>query len=48
MRILHVISSAAAGGAEIYVRDLSIEMVKAGHQVFILFLDRAKIGRAHV
>lgn len=41
MRILHVISSAAAGGAEIYVKDLSIEMVKAGHQVFILFLDRA-------
>ncbi|WP_447045819.1 glycosyltransferase family 4 protein [Vreelandella sp. H-I2] len=41
MRILHVISSAAAGGAEIYVRDLSIEMVKAGHNVFILFLDRA-------
>lgn len=41
MRILHVISSAAAGGAEIYVRDLSIEMVKAGHKVFILFLDRA-------
>ncbi|MFC3285494.1 glycosyltransferase [Litchfieldella rifensis] len=42
MRILHIISSAAAGGAEIYVRDLSIELVKAKHQVFILFLDRAK------
>lgn len=41
MRILHIISSAAAGGAEIYVRDLSVEMVKAGHEVFILFLDRA-------
>lgn len=41
MRILHVISSAAAGGAEIYVRDLSKEMVKSGHKVFILFLDRA-------
>ncbi|RUR35569.1 glycosyltransferase family 4 protein [Vreelandella populi] len=41
MKILHVISSAAAGGAEIYVRDLSVEMVKAGHEVFILFLDRA-------
>jgi glycosyltransferase involved in cell wall biosynthesis len=41
MRVLHVISSAAAGGAEIYVRDLSLEMVKAKHQVFILFLDRA-------
>ena len=41
MRVLHAISSAAAGGAEIYVRDLSIEMVRAGHEVFILFLDRA-------
>ena len=41
MRVLHAISSAAAGGAEIYVRDLSIEMVRAGHKVFILFLDRA-------
>lgn len=46
MRILHVISSAAAGGAEIYVRDLSVEMMNIGHQVFILFLDRAKeVGR---
>ncbi|OJA06005.1 glycosyltransferase [Halomonas sp. QHL1] len=41
MKILHVISSAAAGGAEIYVRDLSVEMIKSGHEVFILFLDRA-------
>ncbi|EPC04220.1 hypothetical protein L861_02585 [Litchfieldella anticariensis FP35 = DSM 16096] len=46
MRILHVISSAAAGGAEIYVRDLSIEMTNTGHEVFILFLDRAEeMGR---
>lgn len=42
MRILHVISSAAAGGAEIYVKDLSIEMSKMGHEVFIVFLDRAE------
>lgn len=41
MRILHIISSAAAGGAEVYARDLSIEMAKSGHQVFIVFLDRA-------
>ncbi|MCE9683138.1 glycosyltransferase [Halomonas alkalisoli] len=42
MRILHVISSAAAGGAEIYVKDLSIEMSKMGHDVFIAFIDRAE------
>ena len=42
MRIMHVLSSAASGGAEIYVRDLSIEMSKKGHDVFLLFLDTAK------
>lgn len=41
MRVLHIISSAAAGGAEVYARDLSIEMSKRGHDVFIVFLDRA-------
>lgn len=38
---MHVISSAAAGGAEVYVKDISIEMKKRGHEVFIAFLDRA-------
>lgn len=41
MKIMHVISSAASGGAEIYVKDLSKAMVKEGHDVFIVFLDRA-------
>lgn len=41
MRILHVISSAASGGAEIYVKDLSKAMVEEGNDVFIVFLDRA-------
>jgi glycosyltransferase involved in cell wall biosynthesis len=42
MKIMHIISSAASGGAEVYVRDLAIEMTKQGHDVFLLFLDRAE------
>nr|WP_290701618.1 glycosyltransferase family 4 protein [Halomonas sp. UBA3074] len=42
MKIIHIISSAASGGAEIYVKDLSKTMVKKGNEVFIVFLDRAK------
>lgn len=46
MKILHIISSPSAGGAEVYVKDLSIEMKKKGNEVFILFLNTAKdIGR---
>ena len=41
MKIMHVISSAASGGAEIYVKDLSKAMSEKGHNVFIVFLDRA-------
>lgn len=41
MRIMHVISSAASGGAEIYVKDLSKAMMKEGNNIFIVFLDRA-------
>ncbi|TVP45506.1 MAG: glycosyltransferase family 1 protein [Halomonas sp.] len=41
MKIMHVLSSAAAGGAEIYVRDLAIHMSKQGHNIFLLFLDRS-------
>jgi hypothetical protein len=41
MRILHFISSPAAGGAETYVRDLSIQMRKKGHDVHIVFLESA-------
>lgn len=46
MKILHIISSPSAGGAEVYVKDLSINMVSKGNEVFILFLNSASdIGR---
>jgi len=41
MRILHFISSPAAGGAELYVRDLAISMQEEGHDVHIVFLQTA-------
>ena len=41
MRILHFISSPAAGGAETYVRDLSILMRQKGHDVHVVFLQTA-------
>lgn len=41
MRIMHIVSSAASGGAEVYVKDLSRHMAKRGHRVFIVFIDRA-------
>jgi glycosyltransferase involved in cell wall biosynthesis len=41
MRILHIISAPAAGGAEIYVKDLAAEMRKRGHEIFVLFLEGA-------
>ena len=41
MRILHFISSPAAGGAETYVRDLSILMRSKGHDVHVVFLESA-------
>ena len=46
MRILHLIASPSAGGAEVYVKDLAKEMVRLGHQPFIGFLNRSgEIGR---
>ncbi|WP_265003191.1 glycosyltransferase [Klebsiella variicola] len=42
MKVLHIISSPAAGGAEMYVKDLSIAMAEKGHDVFILFISHAK------
>jgi glycosyltransferase involved in cell wall biosynthesis len=39
MNILHVLSSPGAGGAEVYVRDLALEMVSRGHRVHIMFLE---------
>ncbi|XKE42344.1 glycosyltransferase [Cobetia sp. UIB-001] len=41
MRIMHVISTPASGGAEVYVKDLSLAMVAAGHSVHITFLETA-------
>ncbi len=41
MKIMHLVSSAASGGAEVYVKDLSKVMAENGHDVFIVFLDRA-------
>src|SRR5690554_5734531 len=47
MRIMHVISSPAAGGAEVYVKDLAKSLVKHGNDVTIAFLGSAKeIGRS--
>jgi glycosyltransferase involved in cell wall biosynthesis len=42
MRVLHFISCPAAGGAETLVKDISIEMVRNGHSVLIVFLNSAK------
>lgn len=47
MNILHIISAPAAGGAEIYVKDLAKALVKAGNTVHIGFLNHAvEIGRS--
>ena len=49
MNILFVISSAASGGAEVYVKDLAKALVIRGHSVHIGFLNRAKdYGRSEV
>lgn len=39
---MHFISSAAAGGAEVFVRDLSIMAAKDQHSVVIVFMDHAE------
>ena len=47
MNILHILSAPAAGGAEIYVKDLAVELTKRGHCVHLGFLSEAKdIGRS--
>ena len=38
LRVLHVISAPAAGGAEIYVRDLALELAKRGVEVYVAFV----------
>ena len=47
MKILHVISAPAAGGVEVYIKDLAKAMTKNGHVVHIGFLDHAEdLGRS--
>jgi glycosyltransferase involved in cell wall biosynthesis len=42
MRILHTISSPAAGGAEVYVKDLAKYLVKRKSEVHIAFVNKAE------
>lgn len=45
VRIMHIVSAPAIGGAEIYVRDMAIEAHRLGHAVAILFMQHtAEIG----
>ena len=47
MRILHIISSPAAGGAEIYIKDLAKALTQKGLTIYIGFLNRASdFGRS--
>lgn len=47
MKILHIISSPAAGGAEIFVKDLILNSVEKNIQPSVLFISSAKeIGRS--
>ncbi|WP_228152719.1 hypothetical protein [Acinetobacter indicus] len=39
MNILHIISSPASGGAEVYVKDLAINLSNQGHNLHIAFLS---------
>jgi len=46
MKLMHFIAAPAAGGAEVYVKDLCRAMVREGHEVHLVFLSRAEeIGR---
>ena len=46
MNILHIISSPASGGAEVYVKDLAKCLSSRGHNLHIAFLSNASdIGR---
>lgn len=49
MNILHIISSPASGGAEVYVKDLAKCLASQGHNLHIAFLSNASdIGRDSV
>ena len=41
MKILHIISAPAAGGAEMYIKDLAKKLLSHGHSVHIGFLGKA-------
>lgn len=41
MNILHIISAAASGGAEVYVKDLAKYLAKKGHTLHVAFLSTA-------
>lgn len=46
MKLMHFIAAPAAGGAEVYVKDLCKAMARQGHDVHLVFLSRAEeIGR---
>lgn len=46
MKLMHFVAAPAAGGAEVYVKDLCKAMAKQGHDVHLVFLSRAdEIGR---
>lgn len=42
MRIMHIICGPGAGGAEVFVKDMSVEMSRRGHKVHVVFLQTAK------
>jgi glycosyltransferase involved in cell wall biosynthesis len=41
MRVMHVISALAGGGAEVFVKDLSIEMAIRGHSLALVYVSSA-------
>lgn len=46
MRVIHIISAPASGGAEVYIKDLAKHLAKRGHNMHIAFLSSAKdVGR---
>jgi glycosyltransferase involved in cell wall biosynthesis len=46
MKVIHIIAAPAAGGAEVYVKDLVLNSMKSGMTPFLLFASHAKdIGR---
>lgn len=46
LRVVHVLALPGAGGAEVYVKDLAIELLRQGHRPIIAFISRAAdVGR---